>query len=343
MASEWAVEMSLIKMTIEMYDPRHIYCGLLQERSSTQILWTQDPGIVNQSSMQFDFVSTKTLKASLGEHEENSKLSYSKESTGDEWTSDYTTEDERPGMIITTGTKHSRSVTSQLSDIMNTPNKTSVEARSPMMVVDVETRSREMNVNDDDFDMNSVVNLRTRLEEQEATLESLRRKITALDSAGDKLIEQEERITTMIDEIINQKDQMKQIPVKNGVEKARELLLRICELEDRLLCREVEVGQLKNDVSCFEIETSDAEEDSESSSRHSASRHSASRHSASIHGSARSSSRHSVFRSSSHHSVGEDEINSETDLGTIDDDNTEGNSTMYNSSLDGYPTGMLKY
>ena len=45
-------------------------------------------------------------------------------------------------------------------------------------------------------------------------------------------------------------------PTRDRFEKAKTLLMRICVLEDRVLCREVEVGQLKHKVSILQLEAS---------------------------------------------------------------------------------------
>jgi hypothetical protein len=77
-----------------------------------------------------------------------------------------------------------------------------------------------------------------------------------LEVGEGELLDQEERLGDLLDEINNIKNNMLDRPPNTGLSKARKLLLRICELEDRVLCREVEVGQLKNDISCFELEAS---------------------------------------------------------------------------------------
>ena len=106
---------------------------------------------------------------------------------------------------------------------------------------------------DDSLDLDDALKLRIQLDEQEAKIDFLRDKILDLEHAENELVKQEERIGEMIGEIINSKDNIIQNPSKTGLSKARALLLRICDLEERVLCREVEVGQLKNDITLFEL------------------------------------------------------------------------------------------
>jgi hypothetical protein len=114
-----------------------------------------------------------------------------------------------------------------------------------------------LNFDDDDLDLDDVLKLRILLDEQEAKLEFLREKVENVEVAEKELMEQEERIGDMLDAVNNQKDTLLEDPSKRGLSKARKLLLRICELEERVLCREVEVGQLKNDITCFELEANE--------------------------------------------------------------------------------------
>lgn len=346
LSNEWVVEISLVKMIIEMHDPRHYFCDLSQERATTQILWTHESDIVNDTLNRIDFKSPKTLKNMLyGNNESHSpNVLHTKDTYGDnpgyeerdsgyssgEYT-DSTSEDERPGMIITT-TKMDNSEISK-SDESSDRARDSDSSYSQR-----EELESALQFNDDSFNLDSVVKLRVQLDEQEAKLHSLREKVSYIDTAGEELEQREENISSMIDEIANQKDILES-PSKDGLEKAKALLLRICELEDRVLCREVEVGQLKNDVSFFQLEASDRTESrrfndvSLSSSDHSA---------------ARSADETSDPREEEMQPRDDDIKSVESDhalnlnqvSGLIaEDDSTVGNSTMYNSSIEGYSTG----
>jgi hypothetical protein len=264
--SEWVVENSLIKMIVDMHDPRHYFCGLSQERAKTQILWTHASDVVNETLNEYDFESAKNLKDNLHEkkHGEgkitrhpNGKVFGKNSSISDFSSDDYddSSEDEMKGMTITTTEmENTEAVESDISyhardtkpRLRPQPPKEQPESSS--------TSSFESPINAD-----SVVKLQVQLEEQEEKLHSLREKISDLDTAGDELEKREENLSHMIDEIVTQKCTLV-TPSKDGMAKAKALLQRITELEDRVLCREVEVGQLKNDVTFLEMKASDRTE-----------------------------------------------------------------------------------
>lgn len=274
LSSEWVVEASLIKMVVEMHDPNHSYCGLRPRRAGLQVMWTRDPEFLFPDSkeyqMQIDFKSVDELKhlsnlqkdARAAETSKKSatrdgdienggrtgyeelfedlalpsdRTSQSSGSSSDE-SSALSTGDDKPKMIVTT-TSFQRPITSRYA---------SAPASHASSLLDF----------DDSLDLDEVLKLRIQLDEQEAKLDFLREKILDLEDAENDLIQQEEKISGMIDEILNQKDHISKSPSRSGLSQARALLLRICDLEERVLCREVEVGQLKNDISCFEMEVS---------------------------------------------------------------------------------------
>jgi len=393
LSSEWVVEISLIKMVVEMHDSRHRYCGLSQRKSSSQILWTQnlEREIIQEFPSQIEFMTPMALKAYLSETDLKSrnesktlrtdmsrndseykqlfdemglsngsiKIANGRDnsSSSGEYT-DYTSEDNMPGMIITMSErKNARSVTSQLSDhhhqLDHLLQRKTISRKNGESV-----RSSSLSNSDDSFDLRSVLKLQFQLDEQESKLELLRQKVSDLDTAGDQMIRQEEKITNMIGEILNQKDEILQNSTRDGLAKARALMMRICELEDRVLCREVEVGQLKNDVSLFQLEASDRSasrcaDGTNSSSRNSAARkvNPADEHSVSPDEDINSVELNSVFRGRREAYFVQD------DNGSIfrgkhqaysvqdgdDGDSTVGNSTMYNSSFDGYSAGLDGY
>jgi len=314
LSSEWVVEISLIKMVVEMHDKKHSYCGLLQQRARSQILWTQEPDFpyldLKEYRKQIDFESIKSLRAGLrrisdkydsgrekieGTTDINSSTKYeplfenltlnktntktktesngrrssgisdqisgsnsSSSSSSDKGSgsgsgsgdiSEYSSEDEMPGMVITTTSTK--------------PNARSTITRSKNNKYSQREVIHELKYSISNFDdsLDDVMKLRVQLDKEEGNIGLLREKISDLQIAEDQLEKQEEKITNMIGETINQKDCiLNNSPTKGGLTKARALLLRICELEDRVLCREVEVGQLKNDVALFELEASDRTE-----------------------------------------------------------------------------------
>jgi len=345
--NEWTVETSLLKMIVEMRDSRHYFCGLSQQRATKQALWTHESDVFDDIH-QIDFQSAdsvirtilderhspKTLmKRGLpndGDHESESEYS------SGQYT-DFTSEDEMPGMVITAGNMNeTERVESDTSDHAMDSASYSEQAVQP--------NSRR----DPSFDLDGVVKLRVELDEQEAKLNDLREKISYLDTAGDELEQRDEKIGSMIDEILNQKEVL-ETPSKDGLEKAKALLLRICELEDRVLCREVEVGQLKNDVTFFQLEASDRTESRRLSEDGSSSNHDSAAGAAAESLGPRTEEMPQVARDEDINSIDSGSVvNLNRILGVPDEESTEGNSTMYDSSIDGYSdtgysTGMLRH
>ena len=352
MSNEWVVEISLIKMIIEIRDPRHYFCGLSQQLAAKQVLWTHESDIFDEIH-QIDFESPESLKAILGESpaqksfadkDMSNSIGYERQSEGigangnntdsSEYSSgeytDETSEDEMPGMGITTGRRNAA----------ETANVEGSDHAAGSLSYSQEKPEDDSSV-DDSFDLDGVVKLRVELDEQEAKLHDLRDKVSYLGSEGDELEQREETIGSMIDEITSQKGLL-ETPSRDGLQKAKALLLRICELEDRVLCREIEVGQLKNDVADFQREASDRTESrGADDSRSSSGRRSAAAAQEMPKPSSRDEDINSVEADSGH------VVNLNRILGIHDEGSSVGNSTMYDSSIDGYSagfsTGMLRH
>ena len=107
---------------------------------------------------------------------------------------------------------------------------------------------------DETLGLDDVLQLRILLDEQEAKLDFLREKINIIHEAGGDLLEQEEKVGAMINEINNEKESLIESPTNKGLSKARNLLLRISDLENRVLCKEVEVGQMTNRITFLELQ-----------------------------------------------------------------------------------------
>ena len=114
-----------------------------------------------------------------------------------------------------------------------------------------------LNFDDDEMQLDEVLQLRILLDEQEAKLDYIRDKVEGLHDAEMALLDEEERLGNMLDEVNNQKNILMPGNEPKGLSSARKLLLRICELEDRINLGAVEIGQLKNDISIFELEAAD--------------------------------------------------------------------------------------
>ena len=368
LSNEWVVESSLIKMILEMHDPRHYFCNLSKEQATSQVMWTKKSHVLNGTANQIDFISIKALKDMLysdggrmsqkvtKENELSSDRSLEenflttgkinttrgRNMTDSDYSSgeytDSTSDNEMPRMIITT-TKMKDSDILKSGDLNHIGDKDSYS-----------NGEQQDSSQDDAFNLDGVAELRRKLDQQEAKLHSLRQKISYLDSAGDELEQGEEKISNMINEIMNQKDDL-HIPSKDGLEKAKALLRRISELEDRVLCREIEVGQLKNDVSFFQLEASNHTESGRIGGELSSSSHREETRSHDEISEPLNESQDEIlerFNVVRTHDTDIESMASDHDLnlnrGAVlnaeNDDSTAGNSTMYNSSIDGYSAGF---
>jgi hypothetical protein len=271
LSSEWVVESSLMKMIVEMHDTHHNYAGLCARRSGFQVMWTLEPEFLNPESneylMQIDIMSIQELKR-ISKRQQKS-LSEFGSPVFDDSTSSKTGYDVLFGDLAMVETK-------QDSDNSKDDVKTEPAKRQPTVVKMTSSREHRFpqfpvrshhapNIAsllefDDSLDLDDVLKLRIQLDEQEAKLEFLREKIEDLEDAEKELLEQEDRISEMINEIIHSKENILESPSKAGLSKARMLLLRICDLEERVLCGEVEVGQLRNKITLFEMEAAAATE-----------------------------------------------------------------------------------
>ena len=329
-SDDWVVEISLIKMILEIRDPKHYFCGLSKQQATTQVLWTLESDIVDEIH-HIDFESPKNLTVLLDKIP--SPIALLDNETCSEYSSGVFTDEysfnEMPRTITTKTAKVSEIEKSGLESVVDSASYSREESEQASSV-------------DESFDIAGVEKLRVELDEQEAKLLDLRQKITSLDAEGAELTQREEKIGNMIDEISSQKEDLEK-PSRDGLEKAKALLLRICELEDRVLCREVEVGQLKNDVTVFQLEASDRTDSRRLDENDSTSNHS---------DVAPNVDEQDVPKAPS--SRDEDivsvesgpQVNLNRVLGVGDEESSAGNSTMYDSSIDGYSegysTGMLR-
>jgi hypothetical protein len=285
LASEWVVELSLVKMVVEMHDSKHTYAGVKPRRSGPlKVLWTKEPGFLNPDSRDhvffIDFKSTVDLKemssgdkndandANRKKREEHQmvfsekgrsspdSLSSGKENTG------YNILFGELSLIPPESSESSNNEESDDSsssedgrlqvweqedfETMLALKRSEISSSRPISLLDF----------DDDLDLDSVLQLRILLDEQEAKLEFLKEKIIDIEIEERDLLEKEEKLGEMLDGINNAKNDLFASPTNQGLSRARTLLHRICELEDRVLCREVEVGQLKNEIACFELDAS---------------------------------------------------------------------------------------
>jgi hypothetical protein len=278
LTSEWVVETSLVKMMVEMHDPRHTFGGLRPRRSGNQVLWTKERAFLHPDSpeymMQVDFKSLEQLKEmnfkqmKVLKDEKEQTLMEAKEFVTHDKQSKY--DDLFEDLAIPIPDTDLSENKSETSDDGSDTDSSRDEDLPKIIEAPYPVQQRHMPHSsslvqstsildfDDDLDLDDVLKIRIQLDEQESKMEYLREKIEDLSAAEDRLLRQEEKMQQMIDEILHQKyvvvaDQQQR---QHGLSKARSLLLRICDLEERVLCREVELGQLSNDISLFELEAS---------------------------------------------------------------------------------------
>lgn len=292
LASEWVVELSLVKMVVEMHDSSHTHAGLKPRRAGSNVLWTCENEFLDAQCsshlFQMDYKSIVDLKGFSSQkaknmlevsrrREQNYQLNFDAnrkvtlESVENENAS-------RSGYELLfrelalgnppTGSDGSDGDYDGASeepcqpwprdqDIehgalpLSTPRANHASSAEPDSLISF----------DDDLDLDDELQLRILLDEQEAKLEFLREKMEEIEDTEVEVLEQEEKIGDILDDVNNQKDNLLNSPSSKGLASARKLLLRICDLEDRVLCREIEVGQLKNDITVFELEAKHDNED----------------------------------------------------------------------------------
>lgn len=282
--SEWVVETSLLKMIVEMYDSQHTLSGLKPRRAGRQVIWTRETAFLDPNSrehlLQMDFKSFDELKEQSDELDEDGlqqrkKIDPNEENEPDEGDLDDASTSSSGGYEL---------LFRELSFPIEAKDQSLGESDKDSFLATLESKPRFiaeppsivrrkmryaslaepislLKFDDDDMDLDDVLQLRILLDEQEAKLEFLRDKVSDLQVAEMDLLEQEDRLGEMLDEVNNQKDVLMSGEPTKGLSSARRLLIRICELEDRVRLREVEVGQLKNDITCFELEAANNQYD----------------------------------------------------------------------------------
>jgi len=265
LSNEWVVETSLVKMLVEMYDNLHNYSGLQPRRAGFQVMWTRESEFLDPDSceymMQMDFKTPSEMEDIVARQKKARATEIINYDENDE-------NDEENGLKSPSGydvlfgalaMNYDRNPNESNEENPNREAKNvSSQDQSMPIVRPYYSKSKDYITSsmldfDDSLDLDELLKLRIQLDEQEAKLEYLRDKIADLQIAEYDFALQEDRISDMISEIIDSKDNMIESPSKAGLSKARALLLRICNLEERILCGEVEVGQLNNDIALMEM------------------------------------------------------------------------------------------
>jgi hypothetical protein len=285
--SEWVVEISLVRMLTEMHDAKATFAGLKPRRADGKVLWTKEQEFLDTSSdehlFHYDFKSVLDLKETKPEEDEEKArsvlesqdehhLSFGSrsESTLESLSDSSFVPIEGYGHLfgdLAMTVYRSRSDDSEDRDNMHQTYAYSFEADEDYIPAQATPARKSKYASDcepisllafdDDLDIDDMLQLRIQMDEQEAKLDFLRDKINDIHDAKDILLEEEERLGLMLDEINNSEEHVMENPEESGLSKARHLLLRICDLEERVLCRAIEVQQLKMDISCFEMEATE--------------------------------------------------------------------------------------
>jgi hypothetical protein len=286
--SEWVVEISLVRMLTEMHDAKATFAGLKPRRADGKVLWTIDKEFLDTFSdkhlFHYDFKLVLDLKEATPKQDEEKTRSALESQDEQHLSSGSRSESILESLSDSTfvpieGYGHlfgdlamtiyrSRSDDSGDMDNMHQTYAYSFEADKDYIPPQITPARKQRYASnsepisllafDDDLDIDDMLQLRIQLDEQEAKLDFLRDKISDIHDAKTILLDEEERMGLMLDEINNSEEHVLEKPEESGLSKARKLLMRICDLEERVLCREIEVQQLKMDISCFEMEANDS-------------------------------------------------------------------------------------
>lgn len=267
LASEWVVELSLVKMLVEMYDASHSLSGLRPRRADQQVLWTRDAAFLGTSKelFQMDFKSLESLKEVSEELEEKglTKIKGNTDSSSDDEEEFNFEKDSSVDFYGLLFREFAYSLPSQERERSEqNPDDIACFVAEPPPIARKRWRplfpSPAPLIKFDEYygdaDLDDVLKLRILLAEQEAKLEYLHDRMLDAQLAGMELLEEEDRLTDLMDDSHRQTDRLEDAP-SPGLTMARKLLLRICDLEDRVRFNQVQVGQLNNEVTCFQLES----------------------------------------------------------------------------------------
>ena len=289
LASEWVVELSLVKMLVEMYDANHSLSGLQPRRAGDQkALWTKEASFLESSSEDLflvDFKSLEELKE-LSEEMEEAGLRKLKANLRASAAATIATNESPDHSSSSSSSSSSNDLYELLYSELSYPAAAAAAASQqeqdqqhqqqpqdpegstlqcfiaePPPIVRKRLRTPRHRTPhsliqfDDPIDgtLDDVMRLRILLDEQEAKLDFLRDRVSDLQVAEDHLLEEEDRMTALMNDLHRHTVRLDDCP-SPGLSKARKLLLRLCDLEDRVQLRQVEMGQLQNAVTCFELD-----------------------------------------------------------------------------------------
>ena len=267
--SEWGIELSLLRMLLERFDPRRSICGLKCESfSNANIVWS----VPNPDAQETALPEGEILESSR--HHQNSStprtdaetvsLDLQKSPTSEVSIADITSacseltdptfafgrDDESREIPETRHTLPKRSMEPQR--IPPSPEHPSYRNTSSPSVV-----SR------DNLDLVRCTSWRQKLNSQEAYLEGVRERLTTLEfdqkylvRAGEPLLNQLADDLYYYDERAVRYDEVDDLSTSLGddLDSTQKVLLRLCGLEERLLSREIEIQQLKVDLHAFTLD-----------------------------------------------------------------------------------------
>eukprot|EP00980_Cylindrotheca_fusiformis_P015824 scaffold4634_cov122-Cylindrotheca_fusiformis.AAC.5 len=265
---EWVVELSLLKMVVEMHDPNKTLAGLRPKRGMQMVLWTEEAKISCQKPDTIKFCTLQEIRdnsntfkvagksKTLPNEEIHHGCSKTLNTSGSAYSAGLS--------LLFAGLSSNKDPTTSLPTVMDVNDEkllrqNSSRDRSENACVPYELRMRGaatvMHTTALNFDQKNELDeerqLRILLDEQEAKLEFFKKKVNSIQEAEVELLRQEGRIGEMMKQINGEINPAMQSATNRGLSKARNLLIRICELETRVLCKEVEMGELNKAISSF--------------------------------------------------------------------------------------------
>jgi hypothetical protein len=277
-SSEWAVELSAVRMLVEMHDPKRIFANLTAKSGGNKVIWTRDKSFLDKTRenlFTYDFKSIADLRETFSENADSSHNSQEiDESQTTMHSDDADASSPKEESEVADGYAHlfgDLAMPCEQHSWSNNEKQEEQQDPMPWSPIDVtlpmtarksryasETQPISLLTFELDCELDDVLQLRIQLDEQESKLEFLKDKLTDILSAEQTLVEEEDEMGRQLDEVLGYKVAEDEAP--NGLARARKLLLRISALEDRVLVREIEAQQLNMDVSCFGLEAKEGRE-----------------------------------------------------------------------------------
>ena len=303
----WAVELSLVRMLVEMNDHKSSYSGLQAVKAGGgRVLWTKTDDARSSKLLHYQIRTIDSLRAEAqdgllsSDDDDDSKDASAASSKDTSSSKDSTTRltgyEQLFGDLALTTTVYRNGSDADASDEDSENDDSVGGTQQPLTSIqDIQTQTKELmeellmkpkrimstyataaepisllDFDDDNselYGLDDILQLRIQLDEQEVKLEFLSEKLSMLKVDEKDLLRQEEKISRLLQDchdrqrlLLERHEARHGSSQKSGLQQARALVLRLCELEERVLCREIEVQQLNMEIKAFQIEASLEEE-----------------------------------------------------------------------------------